>query len=256
MRDGLLRALQIRRKRRLAGDDWRHYEYPRDDGSRGFVIFDAEVAERPGDPAFGACRRVVVLVDGARAGIYLSDETHSELSAEVDLLTDELVANDVACLLVAVHRHSSRVEYVFQVGALPAFEAALAQWSARVPLRIEVIASSGWGHYDDELRPDERDLNYMTDLQVLENLKTAGSRFELEHVIEHVFMGTAAQLGEITDALVPRGFRVTERYDDTIVLSREVMIRNMDISDTTLPLRRLAKVVGATYDGWSATVMR
>ena len=251
---GFLNFFKPRRK--LAGDDWRSYGYPREDGSRGFVTFDAEVAERVGAPTYPSCRRVVAQFEAARDGIYLPDPVDDALKAQIDLLTDALEAADVECLLVAVHRHSSRVEYVFQVGGLPAFERVLEEWRGRVDLRVEIVASEGWAHYDDVLRPNERALNYLIDVQVMDNLETAGSRFELEHVIEHVFQGTPAQLAEITAALTPRGFRVTERYDDIVVLSREVMIRHLDISDTTLPLRRLAAAVGARYDGWSTNVMR
>lgn len=251
---GFLNFFKPRRK--LAGDDWRSYGYPREDGSRGFVTFDAEVAEGTGDPAFPSCRRVVAQFEGAVDGIYLPDAVDDVLKPQIDLLTDALEAADVACLLVAVHRHSSQVEYVFQVGDLVAFERVIEPWRGRVDLRFEVLASEGWAHYDEVLRPNERARNYLIDVQVMDNLETSGTRFELEHVIEHVFMGTATQLLEIADALTPRGFRVSERYDDVIVLSRELMIRHRDISDTTLPLRRLAEAVGARYDGWSTNVMR
>jgi hypothetical protein len=168
-----------------------------------------------------------------------------------------LLAAKTKCLLVGTHRFGANAEYVFQVEDPAAFDAVIERWRAEgQPFAFEALASPGWSYFDEHLRPDDRDRAFMVEREVLERLRLEGSQFDQPHDLEHVFLGVPAQLNTIAEALGERGFRLVERDEAKLVMARPVLIKDMDVTGTTVPLRRLAEAVGATYDGWSCEVVR
>lgn len=248
--------LPFRKRSLVTGAEWETYEYPRDDGSRGWVAFDGSLLDEAERPPFPHGRRVLLKAKTGADGLRQSDADAAELDARADALVDALLAAKVKGLLVGTHRFGGVVEYGFQLDAPEPFERVVAQWGAPWPAAWSLARHEGWTWFDEVLRPDERDETWMLERGVMERLREAGSDFSKPHDLEHVFIGTPEQLTTICEALVERGFRLVERDAATLVMARPVLIEHLDVTGTTMPLRRLADAVGATYDGWSCDVVR
>lgn len=224
------------------GEDWDWYRYATSDGVAS-VSYDAQRARETHHADLPHGRSVVF-------------PANEQMERQQDALLSALSAAGVDCLLVAWQVDATTLELLFQTSAPPAFDAVFAAWRAKRRPDAVLREHDGWSRFDDAMKPDEFDRVWRIDIDVIEALEKAGSDFGKDHDIEHCFLGTPAQLAQVKDALVPRGFRVGEREDGALVLIRALRIVNQDITDTTVPLRRLAREVGATYDGWAAVVVR
>jgi hypothetical protein len=122
--------------------------------------------------------------------------------------------------------------------------------------RTEVRESAGWDFFDRKVRPDEYGWHYVDNLQLLEQLRRAGSRIDQPHQLDHTFIGPASALARLRGELEADAFRCSSEAGDHLVLTKAAALEPESLSKLTVALSRFAHDVGARYDGWGAAVVR
>lgn len=100
------------------------------------------------------------------------------------------------------------------------------------------------------------------DLQVIRQLKAAGSDFSKPHIIEHFFLGTdTARLEAAGEKLQSRGYIVSdvelmEGGGWYIQASKAIIITDKAVFAESTLMEKIASQHGLEYDGWGCAIVR
>lgn len=253
------------KKQRSAGlqvSTWGHY-FTHVDGALASVALDRSL--RPKVPMPGRPHLLWVKVqlrspkpDG------LSDRAELQaLSGIEDQLRSQLRA---ACRAVQAGRITTagRREFYFYGADDQGFRDAVStamQGFSGYTFDMGSKADPEWRQYLDALYPAGEDFQRMSNMDVLDALLDAGDTLRPVREVRHwLYFGNAADRQAFAGKAKGLGYQIgpeTEGPQDRpygLVIARDQSVTPDQIDNAVIELYRLAKEVGAEYDGWEAAV--
>lgn len=123
-------------------------------------------------------------------------------------------------------------------------------------------ADPEWRQYLDTLYPTGEDFQRMSNMDVLNGLLDAGDTLRPAREVRHwIYFGSQADRQWLAGKAKALGYRVGPETDGPqerpfgLVVARDQSVTPDQIDNTVIELYRLAKEVGADYDGWEAAVV-
>ena len=123
-------------------------------------------------------------------------------------------------------------------------------------------ADPEWRQYLDALYPTGEDFQRMSNMDVLDGLLSAGDTLRPVRDVRHwIYFGTPTDRQWLAAKAKALGYRIGPETDGPpdrpfgLVIARDQSLTPDQIDSTVIELYRLAKQVGAEYDGWEAAVV-
>jgi regulator of RNase E activity RraB len=195
----------------------------------------------------------------------LSDRAELEALATIeDNLRSGLKA---ACRAVEVGRITTagRQELYFYAARDQGFQdavSAVMQKFNAYKFEMGSTADPEWRQYLDALYPTGEDFQRMSNMDVLDSLLSAGDTLRPARDVRHwIYFGSQADRQWLAAKAKALGYRIGPETDGPqdrpfgLVLARDQSVTPDQIDSAVIELYRLAKQVGAEYDGWEAAVV-
>jgi regulator of RNase E activity RraB len=183
-------------------------------------------------------------------------ETLPELDQVEDKLIKALQKKKVDCRFTGRMTYGGMRELVFQVEDVDAFRECVQGTIKNKAYRIELREEAGWRFFDEKVRPAPVFWQQISDRQVIEQLRAAGSNPSALHLLDHTFVGAPQKLARVKQTLEADGFQETYSSDDTLVMSKQSRLDLNEVFGVTGRLFLYSTDVGVQYDGWGAAVER
>ena len=223
-----------------------------------FISFREDVLEPPAQQEYGTLRRVIFTAKKTMPNSLPSKQDREQFMVYEDTLLDQLKQKSVDVAFVARITRAQKVELVFQVNDVPAFDLAVNACFASIQNHVhEVIDGQGWEFFNENIAPQEQDRMQMMDRELIMGMIKSGSNVQKPHVVDHGFRGPKNALAEIKSALEKEGFSQTNSGDGTITMSREQMLDLDEVHFVSVDRRAMAQSKkGVEYTGWGAAIVR
>jgi len=224
-----------------------------------FITFDVDVATASTLPDLPYCCRVCVRIQNPGPNGAPAQEEGEALDAMEAALINDLSANGVLCRMVARVVHQGIRESIFMVADMGAFEPLVEHWWQRYPGRqVRVLTHPGWEFYDAAVRPSQAQWQWMKDRRVVDTLSRRWSDPSKEHTLKFFFLGPADALKQVEQALVARGYEPSpaDAKEGALAMTLRSRLDTDFIAGESVEHEKLARAVGAAYDGWGAYVVK
>ena len=234
---------------------WGLYAYTYGPDQKAVVRFDHQAATEPAPATHGSCVRLIAYVPLEQ--VQRSGLPQPEANAVLGVIEDRVVqaVQGPEHRLVGVMTYGGMRDFVIQTDAPEELTAALEAVDS--PYRKELRQSAGWDFFDRKIRPDDYGWHFQSNIELLEQLRQAGSRMEEPHSLDHSFVGPAEALAHLRSQLEADAFVCSPAASTTsVTLTKEASLEPESLSKLTVALGRFAQSVGARYDGWGTHVVR
>ena len=193
-------------------------------------------------------------------GLSSADEA-ATLEAFEDALTTRLCALDAE--YVGRWTCVGKREYVFYAHSDAGFAHATGSVQREFPqytLKCRAEKDPDWLMFEEQLRPDALEMQWIFDRRVVDELEHNGDLAELPRPVDHyVYFDDAARRDAFIAAASAQGFTALPNQGDEplgVHLVREDSIVLAHIHEVVLGLIALAELHGGDYDGWGAPVAK
>lgn len=122
---------------------------------------------------------------------------------------------------------------------------------------ITIKADKNWDAYLKFLYPNEETLEYMQNEKILMALEQQGDKPEKERPVDHWILFTTEQdINCFIPYATSQHFKVEEKINNRLRISRHDKVVLPVISKITTELRKEAKKCNGVYDGWETAVIK
>lgn len=236
------------------------YQYSHHYGERNVAVRYDPGFEAPGNrPSFAASQRIVVYLDPVLvdpSGLPGQSEKN-RLRKQENNLIQSLEKAGVECNWVGTLIYEGMCEVVFMAQSSSAFRDAAKSWMKGASVyRVEALEGNGWEFYEKKIIPSGLIRHQVTDQQVMEQLRKAGSNMETGHWTEHLILGPEAILKQLAEEMNKEEFYIKEQEGNKLILEKCLKMEAAAFNEGVLNLRVRCDQLGLDYDGWETPVVR
>ena len=220
------------------------------------------------DPVYQEVLHRGSLHDGIRVIIYVDPQfiKADGIPTDAHLATIRQLEKDLSQFLEkkAVHAkligtmiYGGMIDVVYMISGLSDFQNALNSWKKKQKAyRIDTVNLVGWGFYEEKLVPKGYHLYQISDAQVIEQLKLAGTNMEVGHWTQHTILGPESKLTQLMEQMRPDDFYPVSLEGERLVMEKCLQLDPEQVYSAIIPLRLMCESMGLIYDGWEANVVQ
>ncbi|MFN8286707.1 MAG: ribonuclease E inhibitor RraB [Chitinophagales bacterium] len=240
----------------IKGERWNFYTYTYGEGQVAMVEFDEAIGSETTHSGYNNCIRVIFYINPANCtetGLPVKKEHERLVEIEMDL--NKNISAD--CRFVARSSYGALRELIYQVNDVATFKTDYTHWAKRIDIyKLELRESAGWQFFDERIKPDYLYWQQIHDRRIIGTLLQNGSSASKPHVIEHTILGEAAKLQSLAQQLTQDGFTVQTMENNSLVISKPMLLDGNTISGLTMRLASYCRSLGLKYDGWGAAIVK
>ena len=238
-------------------DAWDHY-LCRVDGDAASIFLDMGIAGSAPVSGFDEAAYLRLWMNDPRPDGLSSQDEFDTLIAIEDALEQEIGRSDTT-IYVGRNTSSGRRDFFFYTKDSEAFRAAISAAMAKFDgykAEIGIRPDESWSAYFDFLYPNEKQRQMMANRQTVRALGNEGDDGRTPRQVDHLILtGTREGAETIIQAVSALGFRLKpgtpfEGEDGGWGVEFDKIEAPVEIDETTIMLRELAREHGGDYDGW------
>lgn len=245
----------------ITNNSWEVYHFSHGDNAEKMAIvsFDLTYLEKENQSGYKECRRIIfhAPADKINDNGLITPEENLILNGYEDLLVERLEKGKIDCKLVGKLSISGVKDFVFQMNDTDQFESIVEDWKKEITdYEVSIKESEGWDFYNEYIRPQQVNMDQITNRRVIDELVQNGSNPDLKHKMEFSFKGDNGKLEKLRKHLKMWGFKEDERFEDDILVKVYEDVLNLYlVTDITTMLHGVCEEFGVEYIGWGAQIV-